>query len=314
MAIESPGRIGLSVNVEGKNMHLSKIAVFLCFSGLSACLYAQRPTDELTAQQYMLNSIETRLTRLEQLINSQIALNREQERTQMQQEIQGLRGEIELLTHKIEQLTKEQTTRYTAVEQRLNGLSEKPQPSTATTGEAGGNNGDVSSGTGSPEIDALLKEIDGTTAENIPSSKENAGATGAVPESPPADEEPAYQQAFKWVHQGQYEQVITAFKEFLTRYPQGKHAADAQYWVGESQYALKKFDDALATYSQLMEKYPQSSKYSYAQLKIGYVYAEKKDDVNARTTLNKVKNDYSGTAVARLAEERLRQLQQEQTP
>jgi tol-pal system protein YbgF len=283
-------------------MRFSKIAIFLCCGGLSACLYAQ-PADELSAQQYMLNSIDTRLTRLEQLMNSQIALNREHEQTQMKQEIQGLRGEIELLTHKMEQLKREQEGRYVEMEQRLNQLNEKSQPET-TPKPPEGAAVDALPGPDSAEINALLQEIEGT---------ENP-ASNPTPTSPNTDEEPAYQQAFKWVHQGQYEQVITAFKEFLTRYPQGKHAADAQYWIGESQYALKKMDDALVTYSQLLEKFPQSAKYSYAQLKIGYIYAERKDFANARTTLNKVKSDFAGTAVARLAEERLRRLQAEETP
>ncbi len=228
----------------------------------------------------------------------------------MKQEIQGLRGEIELLVHKMEKSAKEQEDRYSEIEQRLNQLSEKPPSTNPTTQEGTAGN------TEAVDIETLLKEIEGGKEGESTSGTTETTTTNvatATTENASADEEPAYQQAFKWVHQGQYEQVITAFKEFLTHYPQGKHAADAQYWIGESQYALKKFDDALVTYRQLMEKYPQSSKYSYAQLKIGYIYAEKQDYTNARTTLNKVKSDFAGTAVARLAEERLRKLQPEET-
>jgi tol-pal system protein YbgF len=232
-------------------------------------------------------SLEDRVNQLERLLNSQTVLDREQQFIQMQNDIQTLRGEMEVLSHQLEQIEKQQQDMYLDIVQQLQHSSS------------------LVSSPSEPEKPA-------TVTEELPAiPTETATAESVVPTETNHDEAEAYQRAFDVLQQGQYGQAIIAFKAQLTQYPQGQHAEDTQYWLAETYYALKKFDSALKTFGKFLEKYPKSPKYAHAQLKIGYIYYELTDYIAARSILEQVKENYPATATAHLAEERLHLMRKE---
>ena len=87
-------------------------------------------------------------------------------------------------------------------------------------------------------------------------------------------ERSAYQAAFNMLRELRYEQAITAFREFMTKYPDGKYAHIAQYWLGEANYARREFKQAAQDYQVLIDKYANSPKVIEAKLKIGYCFYE----------------------------------------
>lgn len=227
--------------------------------------------------------LEDRVTQLERLLNSQKVFDREQQFIRMQSDMQALRGEIEVLTHQLEQLEKQQHDIYLDIVQQLQA-----------------------SPTASNETKATEETVESPPEPTASSTETKVSEPTAV-----SNDETVYQGAFGLLQQGQYEQAITAFKAQLTQYPQGQRAEDAQYWLAETYYALKKYVTALDTFGKFLEKYPKNPKYAHAQLKIGYIYYELADYVAARAILEQIKENYPGTATAHLAEERLQLIQKE---
>ena len=107
---------------------------------------------------------------------------------------------------------------------------------------------------------------------------------------------------------GQYDESITAFTDFLQQYPNSQYADNAQYWLGETYYVKRQFEQAVIEYRKLMERYPASKKRSHAMLKIGYSLHELGEINRARAVLEDLRNRYSGTTAARLAEDRLQRI------
>lgn len=235
--------------------------------------------------------VEARLLRLERLTNAQTLLDQEAQRTQLQRDIQNLRGESEVLNHKVELLKKQIQDNYADVDQRLRQT--QSQVNTLSTAPVANN-----TPANSPTV---LGNVPNTAAALPPEMSVN----------PNLSEEQSYQVAFKAVQEGRYEQASNELDQYLKAFPKGSHSDNAQYWLGEVYYAQKKFNPALVSFNALLDKYPDSGKRPNALLKIGYVYYEMKDKVAARAILERVRSEYPNTATARLADERLQKIRSE---
>ncbi len=71
------------------------------------------------------------------------------------------------------------------------------------------------------------------------------------------------------------------------------------------------FDQALSEFGVVITKYPQSRKVPDALLKMGYCNYELEQWDEARTSLERVRTDYPETTAARLAGQRLTQMEEE---
>jgi len=140
--------------------------------------------------------------------------------------------------------------------------------------------------------DAVLQTGKGnrtTTAARQPTRTGSATKTdspGVVGESPEVREE--YEGAWKLLQGKDYRGAIAQFKRFLRKYPKSNFADNAQYWIGESYYALKEFDQAILEFDVVRRKYPNGDKVPAALLKQGYAFAELGDRVDARLILQEV--------------------------
>jgi len=127
--------------------------------------------------------------------------------------------------------------------------------------------------------------------------------------SPPgSDEQGAYDAALSRLRSGQYEQAVTQFENFLARYSASGLTPDAYYWLGESYYVLRRFDQAQQIFLTLGADYPRSDKLPDAMLKLGYIYSETGDSEQAREMLRKLIEVYPNSVAASLAETHLRSL------
>ena len=99
------------------------------------------------------------------------------------------------------------------------------------------------------------------------------------------------------------------FSEFLSAYPSGEYSDNAQYWLGEVYYVTRAFGAALEEFEKLVRTRPGSAKLSHALLKIGYIQDELGEKAAAVRTLTDLMERFPTTTAARLAQERLRQIQ-----
>ncbi|MFA5627365.1 MAG: tol-pal system protein YbgF [Thiohalomonadaceae bacterium] len=249
------------------------------------------------------DTLEQRVGRLEHKLESQALVDMVLRLDMLEQELQQLRGQMEVQTHSINGLRQRQRDLYLDIDRRLSRLEREAGASApiATPPPA--------SASSSPVAPAPVAPAP-VTAKSPPAQVADAPAVPVDPEEA-KKERAAYQLAFDQLRGLHYEQAITAFSAFLKEYPDGRYAAIAQYWIGEANYAQRNFKQAVVDYQTLLQRYPQSSKLAEAMLKIGYSQYELGDKAEARKVLTDLAHRYPDTTEAGQANAFLQKLRGE---
>ncbi|MBH0199992.1 MAG: tol-pal system protein YbgF [Nitrospira sp.] len=99
----------------------------------------------------------------------------------------------------------------------------------------------------------------------------------------------------------EYEAALAGFRLFMELHSQSALAANAQYWIGECQYRMGRYKDALNSFYNVVMNYPLSPKQAASTLKLGQTYAKLGDHDNARIMFERVVDQYPATSEADLA-------------
>jgi tol-pal system protein YbgF len=153
------------------------------------------------------------------------------------------------------------------------------------------------------ELRELRKSIQQPTGLNVPA--ETAEISAAENDTVRRD----YETAWRALEKKDYRLAVTRFKEFLQKHPKSRLANNAQYWIGESHYALREFDQAILEFDAVRSRYPQGDKVPAALLKQGFAFAELGEKVNARLILQEVVEKYAQSPEAVQAKQRLKSLE-----
>ena len=153
------------------------------------------------------------------------------------------------------------------------------------------------------ELRELRKNIQQPTGLNVPA--ETAEISAAENDTVRRD----YETAWRALEKKDYRLAVTRFKEFLQKHPKSRLANNAQYWIGESHYALREFDQAILEFDAVRSRYPQGDKVPAALLKQGFAFAELGEKVNARLILQEVVEKYAQSPEAVQAKQRLKSLE-----
>jgi tol-pal system protein YbgF len=238
------------------------------------------------------NETDARLAAVERANQTLVQLQQQAEA--MRQELRTLRGQLDEVRHEIEGLQKQQRDLYSDLDRRLLLIENGVQP-----GAAGSQPIDRQQGVAAP---------DGAEATKAPMAARSGPTEDEIRA---ADETTVYSDAFAALKAARYEEAARGFQLYLTKYPDGPRADYATYWLGESMYAQRDFVTALRVFQKVSSAYPDSRKAPDALLKVAYCQYELKAFRNARATLQKVVSGFPGTDAARLAEQRLVQMDTE---
>lgn len=196
----------------------------------------------------------------------------------LQNEVMKLRGELEELGHRLDELSRQQSAQYMDIDRRLSGL---PAATTALPADL-------------PEGEAA----------------EGADPAAAPEESmitQPVTEEGAYRQAFALIDGRQFEQAVSAFDQFLIAYPNGEYTPNAFYWLGELHLRLEDLEKSRQSFVQVLTLFPDNRKVPDALYKLGVVYDRLGDRETAERYLRRILSEYPTTTAAELSREYLRQ-------
>jgi tol-pal system protein YbgF len=210
----------------------------------------------------------------------------------MQDQIQTLRGQVEQLTHDLQQVQAQQKSQYTDLDKRLTQQAAAPKVSKPVKPVAAG-----------------IADDSGDTLAAAPAPMPVKAATPAT-QPDVAEEQQIYQTAYNLIKAKKYDEAVTALQGMLQKYPSGQFASNAHYWLGELYGLMGKNDQALSEFGTVVKNYPDSPRLSDAQLKLGLIYAAESKWPDAKTAFKKVVNRYPGSAPARLASEQLKQIKQ----
>lgn len=202
----------------------------------------------------------------------------------LQQEIQELRGQLEIAHHDIQSLKDQQLAFYKDLDSRIKPLATNTTSTATNT--------------------AITPVAAPVTATATPP----AVTTTDFARKNSTEEQLSYMAAFDLIQQKQYNQALSAMEQFITHYPQGGYTANALYWLGELYMVQKDYNKALQHFTLVTQKYPNSNKSSASALKIGYAMAAMGQMDAARKQLNTVIKQYPDTATAQQAKKKLAQL------
>jgi len=121
---------------------------------------------------------------------------------------------------------------------------------------------------------------------------------------PPSPEE-LYNTAYADFIKGSYDLARQGFEEYLRSYPDTELSDNAQYWIGESHYAQRKFSEAVQEFDKVLQNYPKGDKTPAAALKKGYSLIESKNSDAGVRELRLLIQKYPNSDSAQLAKDRL---------
>lgn len=135
------------------------------------------------------------------------------------------------------------------------------------------------------DLDTRLRHFE--SKEDAQPADAGVAAVVAVPADPndPSAANRAYEAAYGLFRSGNHAGAIKAFQEFVSKYPESAHVANASYWLGTAQFALKDYKGALTTYQGLLKNYPNIPKSPDILFNIAGCQQELKQDAEAQKTL-----------------------------
>lgn len=98
-----------------------------------------------------------------------------------------------------------------------------------------------------------------------------------------------------------YEAAMAGFRLFIELHSQSALAANAQYWIGECQYRMRRYRDALKSFYEVVSNYPLSPKLAASTLKLGQTYTKLGDHEKARLMFDRVVDQYPDSPEAEVA-------------
>lgn len=220
------------------------------------------------------SSTDDRITQLERISNAQgqLLTQLQQQLSDSQRDIDTLRGQIQTNQYQLEQIVERQKI----ILQQIDELGSKGASSSASASTSNG-------------------------------SAASSASTGASsPAASTGNEKQDYDNAVAMVNdKSKTDSAISAFQDFVKRYPKSSYQSNANYWLGQLFYSKGKKDDASYYYATVVKNYPKSPKASESMLKVGIIMQEKGDKASAKAVYQRVVSLYPNTAIAKQAEKRL---------
>ena len=200
---------------------------------------------------------------------------------QLQQEVMRLNGRVEEQANELRKLREQSLERYVDLDKRLGAI-------------AGGG----------AAVAATAGAVSGAPAEARPVVVPQAGEGDSRVAEQPGEGE-AYRAAYALVRGQQFDQAVTAFRQFLQNYPAGKYAPNAHYWLGELYLVVQPPDleSSRQSFMLLLTQYPDNSKVPDAMYKLGKVHFLKGNRDRAREFLDRVIREHGDSSAAKLARE-----------
>lgn len=229
--------------------------------------------------------------------------------SELENQLRELTGRVELLSHNVSELTARFDKLVGDVDYRLSALERGGAPAGAAP--APGNAAPSAAApapASTPPADqaqvppgqsrmVLMPGPAGQSATppqagGAPAPQQSAAVT--LPQgSPEAQYEFAYAQLLQAQReQGDFGRAETALKSFISANPNHRLAGNAQYWLGETYYVRRDYNNAAVAFAEGFQKYPSSEKAPDNLLKLGMSLGQLNQKAKACGTLGELERRY----------------------
>jgi tol-pal system protein YbgF len=132
--------------------------------------------------------------------------------------------------------------------------------------------------------------------------EEQTKAAAAKPENP----DTLYREGLGLYKSGDFQKAREVFSRFIEQFPTHEMTDNARYWLGETYYSEKKYDQAILEFQEVIKNFPGKEKVPAAMLKQGMAFKELGDVKNARYLYKKLVEDFPATEEAKTAKVKLK--------
>lgn len=277
--------------------------MLLPLAGFSSCIY-DRDLAYLNDQVIALNR---RVAKIEEAMDTKISTIRTNqgdvrvEIDQMRGEMQKLQGRLEDNERIVKRSVERDLGEQDAVKRGVVDLTKKMTDLEMTV-------------RAQQEYLGMDPSVQRTPQAGIVPLERQPGPAAAVPSVPVEPAKPKdvelYDNSLALYKDGKLEDAIVGFKDFLKKYPKSDRADNAQFWVGESYFALRQYEQAILAFNDVIKNYPKGNKVPNALLRQSLAFLEINDKTSARLLLRKIIKEYPNSSEAKIASKKLESLKQ----
>ena len=251
----------------------STLALLLCVIGAPHARAALFDDEEARRQVKDL-SIRTN-ERLDTLSKAQIDLANQIQA--LREDNAKLHGLLETLTYELDAAKKRQQDFYIDLDGRLRKLEtqQAAPPPAAADGSA-------------------------------PAAPDATADAAKKPASDPAAEARDYEAALNLFRSNKIKEAAAAFDAFVKAHPESTLAPNAQYWLGNANYALHDCKKAIDAHRVVVARWPQNPKAPDSLVNIATCQQELGDAKGAKATYESVLSKYPSSPAATTAKQRLK--------
>ncbi len=134
---------------------------------------------------------------------------------------------------------------------------------------------------------------------------EKAKKTENGEKTPETEAKDIYMDAYRTFKEKKFKAAREQFEALLEKYPESELSDNARFWIGESYYRGKNYEDAILSYQELFDKNPQSNKVPGALLKQGLAFYELKKERIGKTILDQLVEKFPDSEQAGIAKKKL---------
>ena len=265
-------------------------------------------------------SLEQRLVAIEAILKGPGLADMQNQLDSFKQDVARLKGELDLMNHRVEVTQRQQKDLYADLDARLRKIELY---------------GDVESRL--RDTDAKLYQMDTrlskleanltTTAVPFQATPASSQDTNSRPPqgglvTPPtrvveaatvqnrnSREYQLLELANGLLKEAKYKDAFATFDKFLREYPTSAFVADAIYGLGYSQFALKNYRSAITTQQKLLDAYPDSPKAPDALLNMSYSQIQLGLTADAKKSLQTLMLRFPNSELVPTAQKRLKALE-----
>jgi tol-pal system protein YbgF len=141
-----------------------------------------------------------------------------------------------------------------------------------------------------------------------------AAAPPAAPLGPGISPQRFFDTARADYYDARWDLCVTGFDTYLKQFPKSDLAHEAQFYIGECNYASGKFQEAVAAYNQVISSYPRSTSAASAYYKRGLSLERLGQADRARESYETAMKSFPDSDAARLAKQALDRLNRGRPP
>lgn len=155
------------------------------------------------------------------------------------------------------------------------------------------------------ELQVKQKDVQSNVDERLRRFEPQKVAIDGKEFSADPEEKRQYDEAMDSIRKGDFQASSAALTAFRKRYPASGYNQSTVFWLGNAQYGLRQYREAIASFRALIGVAPDNEKAPEAMLAIANCQSEMKDTKAARKTIEDLLKAYPKSEAAQAGRDRL---------